>query len=82
MNITQKKQTHRYKNKLVFYRWGEGMGRGEMELTVLLLFFFFPHPAASGILVPQPRIEPQPPAIKVQSPYHWTIREFPILFFF
>ena len=42
MNITQKKQTHRYKNKLVFYRWGEGMGRGEMELTVLLLFFFFP----------------------------------------
>ena len=25
-------------------------------------FFFWPHPVACGILVPQPRMEPTPPA--------------------
>ena len=34
---------------------------------------------ASRILVPQPRIEPRPSAVKVQSPNHCTAREFPIL---
>ena len=29
----------------------------------------------SGILVPQPGIEPIPPAVEVWSPYHWTTRE-------
>ena len=29
-----------------------------------------------GILVPQPKTEPQDPAVKVPSPNHWTAREF------
>ena len=29
----------------------------------------------SGILVPQPGIEPVPPAVEVRSPNHWTARE-------
>ena len=61
----QKKQTQRYKNKLVFTGGEREWGRGKMKLTVLLLFFFLPHPAASGVLVPQLGIEPQPPAVKV-----------------
>ena len=34
---------------------------------------------ACGILVPQPGIEPTPSAVKVQSPNHWTAKEFPNL---
>ena len=29
-----------------------------------------------GILVPRPGIDPMPSAVKVQSPNHWTAREF------
>ena len=32
---------------------------------------------ACGILVPQPGMEPRPPAVKAPSPNHWTDREFP-----
>ena len=32
---------------------------------------------ACGILVPQPGIELGPSAVKVPSPNHWTIRQFP-----
>ena len=35
---------------------------------------------ACGILVPQPGIEPVPPAVESWSPNHWTARELPILF--
>ena len=45
-------------------------------------FFFWPRHVACGILVPQPGIEPGPSALKVQSPNHWTTREFPNDFFF
>ena len=45
-------------------------------------FFFWPCHAAYGILVPQPGIEPVPPAVEVRSPNHWTAREFPITFCF
>ena len=31
---------------------------------------------ACGILVPWPGIKPAPPAMEVQSPNHWTTREF------
>ena len=44
-------------------------------------FFFFsfePHHAACGILVPQPGIEPRPPALGARSLNHWTARKFPI----
>ena len=32
---------------------------------------------ASGILVPQPGIEPMPPEVEAQSLNHWTAREIP-----
>ena len=38
---------------------------------------FFGHTEASGILVPQPGIEPRPSAVRAWSPNHWTTREFP-----
>ena len=44
-----------------------------------ILFIFLPHHAACRILVPQPGIEPMPPAVEVGSPSHWTAREFPTL---
>ena len=34
---------------------------------------------ACGILVSRPGIEPGPPAVRAQSPNHWTAREFPII---
>ena len=36
---------------------------------------------AFGVLVPQPGIEPLPPAVEVQSPNHWTTREFSSIYF-
>ena len=38
-------------------------------------FFFLPHHVACGILVPQPGIEPGPPALEDRSLNHWTTRE-------
>ena len=35
---------------------------------------------ACGILVPRLEIEPTPCTVKVWSPNHWTVREFPISF--
>ena len=33
---------------------------------------------AHGFLVPKPKIEPRPLAVKAPSPNHWTTREFPL----
>ena len=41
--------------------------------------FFWPCRTACGILVPQPGIEPVPPAVEAQSPDYWTTREFQIM---
>ena len=30
VNITEKKQTHRYKEQTSSYQWGEGRGRGNI----------------------------------------------------
>ena len=38
--------------------------------------FFLPSCVTCGILVPWPGIEPGPSAVRVQSPNHWTAREF------
>ena len=49
-------------------------------VSICLLFFFFffwRHHIACGILVPQPGIEPAPPALEAQSLNHWTTREVP-----
>ena len=43
-------------------------------------FFFWPCCVASGILVPQPGIEPAALAVKAPSPNHCTAREFPVNF--
>ena len=45
----------------------------------LLPFFFCLTSMACGILVPQPGIEPVPPAVKAQSLNPWTTREVPSL---
>ena len=36
---------------------------------------------ACGILVPQPGIEPVPPAVEARSLNHWTAREVPTVTF-
>ena len=46
-------------------------------LQLKVSFSFLTVSRASGILVPQPGMEPKPPAVKVQSPNHWTTRDVP-----
>ena len=55
-------------------KWGVGKGKS------CVFFFFLPHLSAGRILVSQPGIEPQAPAVKVPSPNHWTVREFPEIY--
>ena len=45
-------------------------------------FFFWLHHTACRILAPRREIEPGPTAVEVQSPNHWTPREFPRPHFF
>ena len=54
------------------------------KVTSTQVCFFFPGVGAGwggvgvfGILVSPPGIEPGPPIVGVQSPNHWTTREFP-----
>ena len=50
--------------------------------NVSVFFIFCPKCTACGILVPQPGIEPAPPAWEAQSLNHWTTTEalFPIFY--
>ena len=48
--------------------------RKDKEVFDLGLFFWC---VACGILVPQPEIEPTPPAVEAQSLTHWTTRKVP-----
>ena len=52
------------------------------EQHIYLNFFFWLHCAGCGILVPQPGIEPPPPALEAQSLNHWAAKEVPHLNFF
>ena len=59
--------------------WGgacreEGNGEGLQSL----LFRFWPRLAAYCFLVPQPGIEPAPPAVEARGLNHWTAREVPV----
>ena len=45
------------------------------------LFVFWPHRTVCEILVPCPRIEPRPSAVRTRSLNHWTAREFPSTMF-
>lgn len=47
-------------------------------LILFFLFFSFSfslHHLACGILIPRPRVKLTPPALKVKSLNHWTVRE-------
>ena len=44
--------------------------------------FFFFGCTSSGVLVPQPGMEPVPPAVEAWRPNHWTAREVPPLYYF
>ena len=46
-----------------------------LGMHLSLSLFFQPGHAACGVLVPQPGIEPAPPALEAQSFNHWTTRE-------
>ena len=48
---------------------------------VLLIFIFWLRREACGILVPQPGMEPVPPALGAQSPNLWTTREVPTSYY-
>ena len=48
----------------------------------LLFFLFLLTQVACGILVPQPRTQPEPPAVETWSPNHRTTREVPDFHFF
>ena len=60
----------------------------DIIFQLLYFFLFWLISVTWGILVPQLGIESLPPALKVQSPNHWTIREAPnpclfnLLFYF
>ena len=43
----------------------------------LFIYLFWLCLTACEILIPRPGIEPGPSAVKVQSPNHWTAREYP-----
>ena len=49
----------------------------ESQTLNTIFFFFLPYHMIYGILVPQPRLEPVPLEVKVQSLNHWTTREIP-----
>ena len=56
--------------------------KGRIQITLVCVhqrstphFFFGQRPAACGILVPRPGIEPMPHALEDQSLNHWTTRE-------
>ena len=41
----------------------------------MTFFCFLPHHVAGGILVPWPGTEPEPSAVRIWSPNHWTARD-------
>ena len=59
--------------------WGMGQGLGwewDFSFKIFFFFIFWLCHMACRILVPQPGIEPMPPAVEAQSPNCWTAREF------
>ena len=52
-----------------------------LAISLIGAIVFWPYPAAYGILVPRPGIEPKPSAVRSPSPNHWTAREILEQFF-
>ena len=46
-------------------------------LEMWIFFFFFSMPCSLQDPIPWPGIKPRPTVVKVQSPNHWSTREFP-----
>ena len=57
---------------------GLRFGKNIQIICIKDLLFWLCHEAC-GTLVPQPGIEPAPPAVEARSPNHWTAREVPVL---
>ena len=57
-------------------RWRSGLAQ-----SIYFFVLFRLRHTACGILVSWPGIEPTPPALKVRSLNHWTVREVPQSFF-
>ena len=55
---------------------------GGVWIWTQAVFFFLAAPLSLWSLVPQPGIEPGPPAVVAWSPNHWTARKFPFFFLF
>ena len=49
--------------------------RTTFSLKKKFFFLIYAHHEACGILVPQPGVEPMPPAVEAWSLSHWTTRE-------
>ena len=49
-------------------------------MYIYICIYIWIHCVSCRILVPPPGINPEPPAVEVQSPNHWTSREFPQIF--
>ena len=54
-----------------------GSGKEDIPFFHFIFFSFWLCLVTCGILVPQPGIEPVPPALEPQSLNHWTPREVP-----
>ena len=62
---------HFFKKIFKHFRWFYFL------MFIIIYFIFWLCCAACGILVPQPGIEPTPPAVEVRSLNHWTAGEIP-----
>ena len=64
---------------VVCYRNLDGCnGRNVVVFIIIFFRFSWLCHTACGILVPQPGIEPAPPAVEVWTFNHWTAREVPL----
>ena len=52
-----------------------------LSFFLFFLFLFWLCGTACGILVPQPRIKPAPPAVEAWTLNHWSAREVPVVAF-
>ena len=55
------------------YQLDDFLLQGIENPTLFILFYFFA--IAQGIFIPQPGMEPMPPAVEAWSPCYWTTRE-------
>lgn len=60
----------------ILTRWFQRL-EGNICHQRLILLIFWMHHATCGNLLPQPGIEPTPPALEARSLNHWTSREVP-----